>query len=119
MSFNKRIDKNQPTVVKAFRSAGASVGHTHAVGKGFPDIVVGLEGLTLVGNYSKKKVLELLSGIRGLRIIEGANLLVEIKDDTQPLSKRKLTPDEVEWHEKWKGQIVIISNETEAIELVS
>lgn len=39
-----RIDVNQPEVVEAFRKLGFSVSHTHTIGKGFPDIIVGKHG---------------------------------------------------------------------------
>jgi hypothetical protein len=39
MGHKKRTDRNQAEIVKALRQVGASVGHTHEVGKGFPDIV--------------------------------------------------------------------------------
>lgn len=115
----KNIDKNQPEIVKAVRATSASVAHTHTLGKGFPDIVVGIDGLSLIGNFKKKEVLEALSDVKGLRILEGVNLMVEIKDDSKPPSKRKLTPDEVEWHEKWQGQIAIVENVRAAILLLA
>jgi hypothetical protein len=37
----KKIDVNQPEIVKALREAGASVQILSAVGKGVPDILVG------------------------------------------------------------------------------
>jgi hypothetical protein len=115
----KRVDRNQPEIVKAVRKAGATVGHTHEIGKGFPDIVIGCEGLSLVGNFSRSKVREALVEIKGVKIIEGCNLLVEIKDDQQPESKRKLTPDEADWHDKWRGQLEIVAGVRAAIRLIS
>ena len=40
----KRTDVNQKGIVRDLRIIGASVQPTHTVGKGFPDIVVGLRG---------------------------------------------------------------------------
>ena len=40
----KKIDINQPEIVKALRSAGASVQVLSAVGKGMPDVLVGYSG---------------------------------------------------------------------------
>ena len=37
----KKADANQPEIVAALRSVGASVQHLHTVGKGCPDILVG------------------------------------------------------------------------------
>lgn len=37
----RKIDANQRDIVDAFRKHGCSVWHTHMVGGGFPDIVVG------------------------------------------------------------------------------
>jgi Holliday junction resolvase len=39
-----KIDKNQPEIVKALRDAGATVQILSAVGKGCPDILVGING---------------------------------------------------------------------------
>jgi hypothetical protein len=48
----------------------------------------------------------------------GNNVLVEIKDGLLPPSKRKLTPDELKFHATWLGEVVIINNVDEAIELI-
>jgi len=119
MSFRKRVDRNQPEIVDALRKAGASVGHTHAVGQGFPDIVVGVKGLTLVGDFSVKRVKQLLHAVHGLSVIDGATLLLELKDGSQSASKQKLTPDEVEFHENWKGQLAIVNSAEAAVELIT
>lgn len=37
--FAAKIDKNQPEIVAALRSAGISVQSTAGMGKGFPDLV--------------------------------------------------------------------------------
>lgn len=120
MGYRKKVDGNQPRVVRAIRDARISVAHTHSVGKGFPDIVIGVPGgLTIVGNYDIKKVMAALSKIAGVKVIEGASLLLEIKDDAQPPSKRQLTPDEKNWHLTWQGQVAIVNNEEEALRLIS
>lgn len=85
----RKADDNQPEIVSRFRELGASVQHLHTVGKGCPDILVGYRGI---------------------------NSLVEIKDGSKSPSKRKLTPDEQEWHDSWRGQVVIIETEDEVIE---
>lgn len=48
----------------------------------------------------------------------GTNVLIEIKDGDTWKSHRKLTKDEKEWHEAWRGQVVIIETDSEAIKLV-
>lgn len=40
----KRTDGNQAEIVRALRSAGATVQTLHTVGKGCPDLVVGFRG---------------------------------------------------------------------------
>lgn len=87
----KRIDANQPAIVKALRKLGASVQTLHEVGKGCPDIAVGFRG---------------------------ANYLIEIKDDTKPPSKRKLTDDEQEWHAKWNGTVYVVESIEQAMEVI-
>lgn len=87
----RRADANQPAIVEAFRKLGASVAHCHTVGHGFPDIAVGYSGLTM---------------------------LVEIKDPSKPPSKQRLTDDEVEFFNTWKGGVRLVrdlDNVTETI----
>lgn len=48
MRFGHRIDKNQPAIVKAFRQLGCSVAITSKLGQGFPDLVVGKSGRTVL-----------------------------------------------------------------------
>jgi len=78
-----RTDSNQKEIVKSFRKLGCTVTHTHAVGKGFPDIVIGFQG----NNY-----------------------LIEIKDGMKSPSQRRLTDDEQKWHDEWKGSVHIIES---------
>lgn len=43
-----RVDKNQKEIVEALRAAGATVQHLHMVGKGCPDILVGIDGRNIL-----------------------------------------------------------------------
>lgn len=74
----KRVDDNQAQLVKQIRQLGATVRHLHMVGDGLPDIIVG---------YRKK------------------NFLIEIKDFKKSKSQKKLTADEQEFFDTWKGQV--------------
>ena len=91
MRRNARVDGNQTHIVGILRKLGATVAHTHMIGQGFPDIVVGHKGL---------------------------NYLVEIKDPRMPPSRRKLTPDEQKFFDEWCGSAVIIENEIDCRELL-
>lgn len=82
-----KIDRNQPEIVAALRSIGATVEILSAVGKGCPDILVGYRG---------------------------QNYLLEIKDGLKPPSQRQLTKDQVPWHEIWQGQVAVVTNIDEA-----
>ncbi|MCU1279805.1 MAG: hypothetical protein JWM53_3351 [bacterium] len=91
MIFAARVDANQPDIVRALRGAGASVQLLHTVGAGCPDLLVG---------------------------IDGANLLIEVKDGSKPPSKRVLTPDQTEWtewHRTWCGQVTVANSIAEAL----
>ena len=92
MRRRARIDANQGDIVNAFRRMGCTVHPTHMIGQGFPDIVVG---------------------------VAGANLLVEIKDGRKVPSKRKLTPDEKAWHDRWRGTVHIVESGADVEELVN
>jgi hypothetical protein len=78
-----RVDDNQQEIVAEFRMMGCSVLHTHQLGHGAPDLIIGKNG---------------------------NNILVEIKDGSQPLSKRALTDDEHKFHKEWRGRIEIVEN---------
>ena len=88
----KRIDENQTTLVEELRKLpGVTVSHTHTLGKGFPDIIVGCKGV---------------------------NYLFEIKNPSKPKSGRKLTPDEVRWHEGWTGQVSVIETVYDVVNII-
>lgn len=69
---------------------GWSVLHTHTIGKGAPDIIIGKNMI---------------------------NILVEIKDGTKPPSARRLTPDEIKFHEAWRGKIVVVESLEDVLSL--
>jgi len=88
----KRVDDNQTDIVKTFRSIGFSVLILSDVGKGCPDILVGFRGV---------------------------NYLVEIKDGAKSPSKQRLTSHEDEFHQSWRGQVIIIRSINEVLKFVS
>lgn len=87
----KKTDANQAAIVRTLRQAGASVQPIHMVGSGTPDLLVGYRGL---------------------------NFVLEVKDGSKPPSARRLTPDEREWHDAWRGQVWIVETEDEALRAV-
>ena len=87
-----KVDANQPDIVAALRKVGASVTLLSQVGGGCPDLLVG---------------------------IAGVNLLMEVKDGSKPMSAQKMTPDQVEWHQLWRGQSVVVRSVEEAISALS
>ncbi len=87
----KKVDRNQPEIVKALRSMGATVECLHAVGKGCPDLLVGYRGI---------------------------NLLMEVKDGEKVASARKLTLDQEKWHNRWQGQRAVVKNISEAADFL-
>lgn len=86
-----RVDRNQSEIVKALRKVGCTVTPTHIVGDGFPDLVVGWQGV---------------------------NHLLEVKDGTKPPSARALTPDESKWHIQWRGVVHIVYSIDDALRVV-
>jgi hypothetical protein len=85
------VDLNQPEIVAALRKIGCSVQHLHTLGKGVPDLLVGRNGW---------------------------NFVIEVKNGKLPPSKRKLTPDEQEWHDAWRGFVFTVYSADDAIERV-
>ena len=86
-----KVDANQAEIVEALRAVGASVHTTHAVGDGFPDLSVGYRGM---------------------------NFFIEVKDGAKPPSKRKLTDDQLKWHQEWRGAVYIANSVTEALQII-
>ena len=82
-----RTDANQTEIVLACTAHGWTVQSLAPVGVGCPDIVVGARGV---------------------------NVLLEIKDGSKPPSERRLTPDQVAWHKRWQGQVVVVETPEEA-----
>lgn len=85
-------DANQTEIVAALRDIGCSVQILAAVGQGCPDLLAGYYGF---------------------------NCLIEVKDGSKPPSKRELTPDQIKWHSKWRGQVAVVENVQQAIEVVT
>ena len=50
-----KADANQPEIVKAFRALGCTVAHTHKLGQGFPDLVVGKLGVNVLVEIKASK----------------------------------------------------------------
>ena len=48
----------------------------------------------------------------------GRNWFFELKDSSQPLSKRKLRPNQVEFHRAWRGQIDRVEESWEAMAIM-
>ena len=88
MKSHPRLDSNHNEVRQALEAVGAKVYSTAALGDGFPDLIAGYKGI---------------------------NILFEVKDGKKPPSKRKLTPDELKWHNSWKGQVNIVETPESAI----
>lgn len=111
----KKVDANQSALVKVLRKAGATVTSTHEVGRGFPDLVAGVRGLTLVGDFDRAEVLRRLEGVEGLTVHPGASLLVEVKN---PSYKSTMTPAERHWHARWRGQKAVVQTMRDALALL-
>jgi len=86
-----RVDTNQQSVILEAKKLGATVQPLHMVGQGCPDLIIGFRG---------------------------HNLLVEIKDGTKPPSARKLTPQQKDWHQNWRGNVYVITHWMEVINLI-
>jgi hypothetical protein len=86
-------DANQSEIVDALRAAGASVEPKLArIGEGVPDLLVGIRGVTTV---------------------------MEVKDGAKVLSKKKLTTDEVRWHNNWNGSVYVVESVEQALQILN
>ncbi len=87
----KRVDQNHVEIVKGLRAIGASVQSIASVGKGCPDLLVGMRGF---------------------------NWILEVKDGSRPPSQRRLTDDEKKWHDSWRGDVRIVTCLDEALDVI-
>lgn len=71
-----RLDDNHKEVVDALEKAGALVLDMSHVGRGFPDLIVG---------------------------VRGKFLLMEIKNPKTAYGRKGLNPNQIAWHAKWVG----------------
>ena len=81
----KRVDVNQPEIVRALRDVGASVVDLHELGDGVPDLLVGRLDTSVFPARAR-------------------NVLMEVKAD----DKAKLTEDEKTFHSAWRGEKVYV-----------
>lgn len=86
-----RRDDNHAEIRDGLRACGRLVLDLGAVGKGCPDLLVAWPG--------------------GMR-------LLEVKDGKKPPSARQLTPDEQEFHRRWRGHAVVVASLDEALAAV-
>jgi Holliday junction resolvase len=87
-----RTDANQIQVVSALRAAGAKVQDLSSVGQGVPDLLC---------QY------------------QGAFYLIEVKDGRKAPSQRRLTDDQVKWHEEWKSAFLgVVESPDEALKFI-
>ena len=87
-----KVDANQSEIVDAARRMGCSVQPLHTVGKGVPDLLVGINGI---------------------------NDLWEVKDGKKPPSERRLTTDQIIWHDAWRGHVQVIDSVEKAVARVN
>jgi len=86
-----KVDENQGELVEALRRMGAAVEITSSVHGGFPDVVVGLNGVSV---------------------------LVEVKDGSLAPSRRRLTPAQQVVHGRFHGAITVIETLDQAVALI-
>lgn len=82
-----RADDNQTEIVAALRAAGCSVDDTSRLGKGFPDLVVGCCGATI---------------------------LMEVKNPKTGYGRKGWNEKQGKWLSTWKGGAVAIVSDVES-----
>lgn len=84
MSVHRRAaqrDANEAAIIKALRAGGCLVAQVS--GEGVPDLIVWSPALRAI-------------------------VLVEVKDGAKPPAHRRLTPEQVKFHEEWKSAPVYV-----------
>ena len=95
MTRAKKTDSNQAELVKLGRQLGAKIAITSSAGDGFPD--------TVWQFIPRNRQNPSSSTVYGSQRV---TKLVEIKDGSLSPSRQKLTPDQVEFHAKFKCTII-------------
>ena len=86
MRLAAKVDSNQKAIMHALRAVhGVSCFSLAGMGRGCPDLLVGIDGLTF---------------------------LVEVKDGAKPLSAQSLTKDQVKFIANWTGSPVVLLRDT-------
>lgn len=128
-------DLNQGEIVLALTAAGASVLDATNAGLGFPDLIVGHVGRTLLLEVKNPKTYYGRQGFNErqqhfvenwkggpvaiVETVEDALRAIEIKDGGKPPSERKLSESEAYFLANWKGgPAVVVKDEHEAIAAV-
>ena len=90
MTYARKVDANHAMLVKALRDLGCSVFDSSGIGKGFPDVVCGKNGKTLLCEFKRdakapftKAQQDFMSNWKGSAVarihdIEGAINLVKL-----------------------------------------
>lgn len=86
-----RTDLVHQPIVDALRRVGVSVQSLAGCSDGVPDLLCG---------------------------VGGENLLLELKTGTKAPSARKLTPDQVKWHDSWRGTVHVVESVEQALAIV-
>jgi hypothetical protein len=87
----KRVDGNQKEIVHLLREIGVSVLVMSNLGKGAPDLLIG---------------------------IRDQNFLIELKNGKMALSGQQLTIAEQKFHDEWRGQVCILNSREQVLEFV-
>ena len=86
MTHRKRTDKNQKSIVEALRKIGCTVKILSDAGGGVPDLLIGVEYVTI---------------------------LMEVKTKDNWYSKKGLSETQSDFLKEWKGGLVLIAYDAE------
>lgn len=76
-----KVDSNQTELVNCLRSLGCSVAITSTIGKGFPDLVVGVAGKTLLVEVKAKKGVYTSDQVEFMATWKGNHFTVRSRED--------------------------------------
>lgn len=113
----KKTDENHTEITGALRQLRVTYSNTHEVGYGYPDICCGVRGLSLIGDFDRVEVMKRLEGVKGLTVLQGCNVLLEVKN---PNAKRqwRFTKFEKAWHKRWRGQKAVVETIEDVLRLL-
>lgn len=100
--YAAKIDANQPEIVEGLRAIGASVESLAKMGRGWPDIAVGYNGINFL-----------------LEIANPETRHGQSKVSSTDHYSKKTNEAQRAWYQSWRGRVDVVFTLAEAVHIVT